>query len=58
MPHLRSMKPKATSAKGSPVPSAKVRKRRVPEAILAPEQAKQFIFAIGDPVSHPQFMEM
>jgi hypothetical protein len=53
MPHLRSKKPKATSEKASPGPSVKLRKRRLPEASLAP--AKQSIFAIGDPVSHPQF---
>jgi hypothetical protein len=50
MSQLRSKKPKATSEKASPGPSAKLRKT---EAILAPEQAKQF--AIGDAVSHPQF---
>ena len=55
MPHPRSKKPKATAEKASPSPSAKLRKRRLPEASLAPEQAKQSIFAIGDPVSHPQF---
>jgi hypothetical protein len=55
MPHLRSKKPKATSEKASPGPSVKLRKRRLTEANLAPEQAKQSVFAIGDPVSHPQF---
>ena len=51
MSRLRSKKPKATSEKASPGPSVKLRKT---EAILAPQQAKQSIFAIGDPVSHPQ----
>jgi hypothetical protein len=55
MSHLRSKKPKATSEKASPGPSVKLRKRRLPEASPAPEQTKQSIFAIGDPVSHPQF---
>jgi len=55
MTHPRSKKPKATSEKASPGPSVKLRRRRLPEASLAPEQAKQSIFAIGDPVSHPQF---
>jgi hypothetical protein len=55
MPHPRSKKPKATDEKASPGPSDKLRKRRLPEASLAPEQAKQSIFAIGDRVSHPQF---
>ena len=55
MPHPRSKKPKATADKASPGPSVKLRKRRLPEASRAPEQAKQSIFAIGDPVSHPQF---
>jgi hypothetical protein len=55
MPHPRSKKPKATAEKASPGPPVKLRKRRLPEASLAPEQAKQSIFAIGDPVSHPQF---
>jgi hypothetical protein len=52
MPHPRSKKPKASAGSASSEPSAKLRKT---EAILAPEQARQSIFAIGDPVSHPQF---
>ena len=55
MPHPRSKKPKASAGRPSSEPSAKLRRRRLPEASLAPEQAKQSIFAIGDPVSHPQF---
>ena len=55
MPHPRSKKPKATADKASPGSSVKLRKRWIPEASLAPQQAKQSIFAIGDPVSHPQF---
>jgi len=55
MPHPRSKKPKATADKASPGPSVKLRKGRLPEASCAPEQAKQSIFAIGDPVSHPHF---
>ena len=55
MPHPRSKKPKATADKASPGPSVKLGKRRLPEASCAPEQAKQSIFEIGDPVSHPQF---
>jgi hypothetical protein len=55
MPHPRSKKPKATVDKASPGPSVKLRKRRLPEVGLAAQQAKQPIFAIGDPVSHPQF---
>ena len=55
MPHPRSKKPKATADKASPGPSVKLRTRRLPEASLAPQQAKQSIFAIGDPVSHPHF---
>jgi hypothetical protein len=53
--HPRSKKPKATADKAAPGPSVKLRKRRLPEASLPPQQAKQSIFAIGDPVSHPQF---
>ena len=55
MPHPRSKKPKATADKAPRGPSVKLGKRRLPEGSLAPSQAKQSIFAIGDPVSHPQF---
>jgi hypothetical protein len=55
MPHPRSKKPKVSAGRASSEPSAKLRKRRLPEAGLAPEQAKQSTFAIGDLVSHPQF---
>jgi hypothetical protein len=55
MPQPRSKKPNASAGRASSAPSAKLRKRRLPEASLAPEQAKQSIFAIGDTVSHPQF---
>ena len=61
MPHPRSKKPKATAQKASPNPSAKRKKRWLPEA--KPQKgkpssalfSKQSAFVIGDPVSHPQF---
>jgi hypothetical protein len=55
MSRLRSKKPKAASEKASPEPTVRLRKRRLPQASLAPDQTKQSIFAIGDPVSHPHF---
>jgi hypothetical protein len=55
MPHPRSKKPKAIADKASPDPSVKLRKRRLPEASLTSQLVKQSIFAIGEPVSHPQF---
>ena len=51
MPHPRSKKPKVSAGRASSEPSAKLRKT---EAILVPQQAKQSIFAIGDP-HHAQF---
>ena len=53
MPHPRSKKAKVAADKASPGPSVKL--GRLPKASLAPQQAKQSIFAIGDPVSHPHF---
>jgi hypothetical protein len=55
MPHPQSRKTKASAGRASSDPSARLRKRRLPEASLAPEQAKSSTFAIGDLVSHPQF---
>jgi hypothetical protein len=55
MPHPRSKKLKASAGRASSEPSAKLRKRRLPKASVAREQATHSTFAVGDPVFHPKF---